>query len=260
MNPLVLLGDSHAAIYARAIREMGAPVLGGPLGGANFFTDGIAAPGPGGLAFTGEAALRFERFAARARIGSLADCRGRLVISLGLAAARFYGSQDWRRADYGPDADAAKQHLSEAVLDAIIAHLQAPVLDFVGHCIDEGLLVAALAGPPPQARHRAVLALGAPRVLDLATRYEKPMRDLLAARAIPIITPPGLTNAEGLLLERYWGDDQAHGNTAFGSLVITELLRVTGRGGSFLPNDPPVPIGRKKARRLAAEARLPAQG
>ncbi|MEI6160163.1 MAG: hypothetical protein WCP77_10040 [Roseococcus sp.] len=233
MSHLVLLGDSHASIYAEASSRLGAPLLGGPLGGANFFTPDVMSFGPDGVTFVGAGATRFERLARRARINSLAECRGRLVISFGMAAARFYGSQDWTRMDFGPNPSPKKGHLSEGVLDAIVADLQVASLALIQNFLEQGLIVAALTGSPPQARHRAVLALGPQPVMNLVAKYEAPIRALLASAGIPIIAPPGVTDENGLLLEHFWSEDNNHGNLLYGEQVIAELLRVVRRSGAL---------------------------
>lgn len=231
-RPLILIGDSHAAIHARALRQVDLPVLACPLGSAPLFTKAFAEAGPDGLTLQGEIGARFARFAAANGLRDLADCQGRLVISLGLAGALFYASEDWKWVDFGPQADPGKRYLSAGVIDAMIAGMQAPVVSFIGHCAAAGLLVAAMMGPPPQKRHPAVQALGAERVLELAARCDGPVRDALAARGIPIINVRGVTDAEGLLLEAYWGKDDAHGSQGFSRRMLHELLRVTGRAAS----------------------------
>ena len=225
--PLVMLGDSHCTNFGKAMKEMGAPILGGPLGAASAFTAETLPVDQGPLRLAGELGERFRVFARVAGITSLADCRGRLVVSLGLAAARFYGSFDWRRVATGAPADPRKQHVSNAVLEAIIDAMQAPVVAFVDRLAAEGLLVCSIAGPPPQARHPAVAALGAAGVLALEARYRQPMLDLLARHGIPVAVAPEVTTEQGLLRQEFWGDDHAHGNIAYGRQVIATVLRIT---------------------------------
>ena len=65
-------------------------------------------------------------------------------------------------------------------------------------------------------------------LLELSARCDRPVRDAVAAWGIAIIHVTGDTEAEGLLLERYSGTDDARGSRALSRWVMDELLCVTG--------------------------------
>ena len=221
----------------QAAKALDAPLVGGPLGSAHLFGMGfdrafdLDRPIDPADEVSSGIRERFRLFAKAAGISSLDDCKGRLVVSLGLAAARFYNSVDWRRSSFGNLNRHA--HLSLGVLEAIVRTLQAPTMEFLTHCVKNDLVFAAVAGPSPQKRHPAVIALGAAPVIRLVDLYEKPVRDLLDRHGIPIVS---LRSSEGggLLAEHFWGNDAAHGNLEYGKEVVRAIarLRDTARSGT----------------------------
>lgn len=72
---------------------------------------------------------------------------GRLVVSLVLASAPFYGDRTWMQFK--------KRPMSSAVLPTIIDDMQAAALDFYRMCLDRELLLAVVMprrARPPNSR------------------------------------------------------------------------------------------------------------
>jgi hypothetical protein len=227
MTEIVLFGDSHIGTYIKVARASGiAEISGAPLGGARLYNEPFFELSEGRIRFTSrEAAQNVELFRKRTGIDDLMQCKGRLVVSMGLAAAPFYGDRQWHGRYYGTLPPNGRQFISRAVVEQMIADAQKPVLEFYKAGLDQGLIVAAIAGPPPQRRHRAVEWLGREAVFDLEARFEAPVRHYLAGRNCPIIAPKDVTDSEGFLRDEYWGPDWAHANEQYGALVIDAVLR-----------------------------------
>ncbi|MBM6582742.1 hypothetical protein ILT44_21280 [Microvirga sp. BT689] len=226
----VLFGDSHVATYMRAARANGVSTINGsPLGGARLYNEPFFEIADGQMRFTSaETSQNFVLFRQRTKIDDLIQCRGRLIVSMGLAAAPFYGDRQWQSRYYGALPCGGRQFVSSAVIEQMISDAQKPVLDFYKAGLDHGLIVASIAGPPPQRRHRAVEWLGCDAVFDLEARFEAPVRQYLAERGCPIIAPADVVDGDGFLREEYWGPDWAHANEKYGTLVIETVLKFVG--------------------------------
>lgn len=230
MSPYILLGDSNTGIYANAIQTLGrSDMIGSPLGSARLFHTPFFVAEGAGFSFTPEIVrTNLRNFAKRHGDLDVSAAKGRLVLSLGLAAAPFFGSRMWQGRTFGAEPDPRKDFVSSAVIDAMILNAQTPIMDFLRFCHAQGLLAAALAGPPPQKRHRAVATLGRDRVFELERRFEQPVRDLLNELDCPIVTTENVSDDEGFLREDFYGSNWAHANDAFGILGLEALINRLG--------------------------------
>ena len=222
------MGDSHCRAISAAAEAMGVPMLGGMFGIAKVFTRGLfdrfeATLRDGGRTPAAVPKLT-QAFAARLGPTELDTFRGRCVICMGMASVHLFNSQDWRRYDFGAAADPRKHFISRAVLDAITAELTGPSVEFVEHMASRGLLLAAIAGPPPLATQRAVEILGPAKVRQLVELYEAPTRAVLAKYGVPLVAADGVTDAAGLLLPAYSAGDNVHGNAEYGALLLRKVL------------------------------------
>jgi hypothetical protein len=220
--PIVITGDSHTICCLQAVIDMGLTdrIKGSRLGGGGLYQeqffrwrDGKLLPG----------SLVVEKALARQGVMDLAACRGRLAVSLGLGAAPFY--KQFAGMAFGSAADGLIRHVSQQVIDTMIADMQRHIMEFLDICFANGLLLAAIAGPRPQRRHRAAERHGS-RLLELVAMYEAPVRKALAEAGCRIIEPPEAVDAGGFLKEEYWGSDPSHANAAYGRLVVTRLLQI----------------------------------
>lgn len=156
------------------------------------------------------------------------DFRGAVVVSLGLASEPLLGTLSRERFDFGTGfSDTERHFLSSDAVDRLIDISQTSILEFYRwlHC--EGYLVAALAGPAIQKRHRAYAFYG-DRIKPMRARFEAPVRSYLDMIGCPIVEPLDAFDDDGFLLERYYGDDWSHGNAEFGALMLRHLDAVTG--------------------------------
>lgn len=233
MKPLLLMGDSHSVALADAARERGFPLLGGMIAAAPGLKHGDYDVLAAALAGGGKPASRerrpprlMVRYAQVTGLTSLAGFEGRCVVSLGQAAPHIFNSQDWRKWDFGHPADPQRHYLSRAALTAIAESLVAPSLEFVSRLVADGMLLAAIDGPPPTPDHRASRALGATKIHALAEIYKAPMRALLARHGIPLIAATDIADADGYLLPEYSRGDHIHGNAAYGALLLDRILEL----------------------------------
>lgn len=228
--PLLLVGDSHSAVYVAAAREKGMVdrIVGGPIAGARTYDREFFLVQDGQVKFDKASTQeRFNIVAKTAGVETLFECQQRLVLSLGLAAAPLLGDLAKRKYEFGSHEKLPKnwRYLTSNMLNAIIEDAQKHIVRFFEMCIERNLLVAAIAGPPPQRRHRAVKFYDT-RVFELIRMFEAPVRKVLDAAGCPIIQVENVTDPEGFLLDQYWGADWAHGSVAYGGLVCDELLAV----------------------------------
>ncbi len=234
MNPVksskspkyVLFGDSHAIIYAQAVRRIARrEIKPGPMrGGRAFYKPFFRIENGQIVFFTDVDNLANRKFLETAQELDVPNCTGRLIVSLGLAAGSFASARFWTGRDFGADPAPDRQYLSYAVLREMIAEAQAPIVDFYRACHQRGLLVAALDGPPLQQRLRTFRAFPAEKVFEMAEMWQRPMRTLLAELGCPIITAPDVTDEKGYLREEFQGHDWVHANIAFGERMIQALL------------------------------------
>lgn len=207
-------------------------LLGGTLSGAwSFYTRFFEPLADGDFRFI-DATLQ-AAFAVR--LGKAGDARlqdfpSAVVVSLGLSSEPMLGSLAQERSDFGPECNDRNRHfLSDALVERLVAVAQSHIIDFYKWLHTNGYLLAAIAGPALQERHRAYAFYGQ-RAIAMRARFEAPVRSYLATISCPIIEPPESIDANGLLRPEYYGDDWAHANAAFGTLVARQLERV-------LPNE-----------------------
>lgn len=228
MMPFVITGDSHAGVYAKALRDRyeSGDIVAAPLSSAKGFCEDFFAFRDGKLEFlTEHVRSNFSKFSALTGVNDLMECKGRLILSMGLAASPFCGNPTWRNHDFGGDANPRKLFASQSMIDDIVMYRQNPVLKFLRFAWEQGLLVAVIAAPPLARQHPAVEWLGRDKLFELKRRFERPVRALLSDMQCPIIEPENVADDDGFLLEEYSGDDLAHGNLDFGALVIEEVMR-----------------------------------
>lgn len=228
MRTLYFFGDSHCEAYRYAAIAAGrTDILGGVFLRAGALRREFFTLSGGKLTFLGDAAENARGYCEKWGIQDLTECRHALVVSLGLAAAPFYGQKCWfRRYSIAPDSRAERLILSQAVVRQIVADWQRTVVAFYEWLHEHDLIFAVVASPRPQRRHAAVEALGPERVLRLVEAFEQPVRSKLKTLGCPIIDVPGTLDGDGLLREEYWGLDESHGNIAYGKLVLEKLDRL----------------------------------
>lgn len=226
MTRLFLIGDSHAATYAEAAKsqKMGAEVVGGPLGAANlWFAPFCEVSSSGQLRWTNDVIARnFEKWSKVTGISNLDECRGSLVVSLGLAPAYLYGHRMWMRT-VGPR---PTLHVSTGLLEDMIQELQSEVLKFYSLAVEREWLHSVIMPPSLQKRHKALKILGHEQIDDLVVQFRRPILDFLGRNKIAVIDVRDQADESGFLRAKYWGDDHSHGNVAYGMLVLDRLLRI----------------------------------
>lgn len=229
MRKLYFFGDSHCQVYRYAAINAGrTDILGGHFLGGGTLQREFFTLSDGKITFLGEAAENFKGYCEKWGIKDLTECRQALVVSMGLAAAPFYGTRSWiHHHSIAPDSRPNRMILSQAIVGQIVADLQRPVLEFYEWLHEHDLIFAVVPSPRPQRRHAAIEALGVDRVLRLVEVFERPVRSKLKQLGSPIIDLPGTLDADGLLSEEYWGLDASHGNAAYGKLVLEQLDRLS---------------------------------
>jgi hypothetical protein len=214
---IAVIGDSHTGLVTAGARRIGAPIVGGPLVSAiemhrRFF----AAHGTDLVPISERVREAYEKWKTTTQSAGIFDWPNGLVVSMGLAAAPFYGNKTWLRF--------RKRPISKNLMQTIIDDMQAPAIEFYEVCISRGLLLAAIDAPPPQRNHRAVEALGAERVFELAEIFTKPVRDLLNKHQVPILSVQA-ADEEGFLIDAFIGDNESHGNAEWGASVARLIMQ-----------------------------------
>jgi hypothetical protein len=166
--------------------------------------------------FLERARQNYEKWKAATQSNGIFDWQNRLVVSLGLAGAPFYGNKTWRRFRNRP--------ISRSLFETIVDDMQAPALEFYRMCIDRGLLLAAIEAPPPQRGHRAVEALGAERVFQLSEAFTRPVRQFLGEHGVPVLSVPAADD-EGFLRGPLVGDNDSHANAEWGASMARLILQ-----------------------------------
>ena len=214
---LAVIGDSHTGVVMAGARRIRAPIVGGPIGSAiTFQSRFLAVEGTELCPLSEKVHGNFEKWKTATRSTGLFDWPNRLVVSMGLAPAPFYGNRSWVKF--------RKRPISMNLLQTIIDDLQAPAIEFYRMCINRGLLLAAIEAPPPQRHHRAVEALGAERVFELADAYTRPVRIFLEEHHVPILSGEW-ADADGFLLDAFVGDNETHGNAEWGASVARLIMQ-----------------------------------
>jgi hypothetical protein len=233
---LYFFGDSHCWVYRKAAHEAGRTDFdGGQFLGARTLWREFFSADADGVRFLGQAAENFKVYSERTGIEDLRACRQSLVVSMGLAAAAFYGSRTWLRLySIAPDDRQKRMIVSEAVLAQMVLDVQRHVLAFYEWLHEHGLIFAVVAAPRPQRRHPVIELLGADKVLRLVEAFERPVREKLAELGHPIVDLPQTVDDDGFLKEEFWGEDPSHGNTAYGLLLIEQLDRLRQFDGAEL--------------------------
>lgn len=224
-----MIGDSHVEASLQGAGELGLSerVRGCQLvGGRVLFGGSFICVQDGELAFPDPEVQ--DRLRTETGLDRLEEGRGRVVVSMGLAAAPFtkvFAGQRWnvspgsRRPGWG--------FASEQLLDQIVRDMQEGILEFLELGFEFGLIVAAVAGPRQQERNPSVALLGR-EALEAERRYEAPIRAYLAGKNCPVVEPAEAINERGFLKEEFWGPDPSHANAAFGRLVMRDLFDVLG--------------------------------
>ncbi|MEV6995112.1 SGNH/GDSL hydrolase family protein [Streptomyces sp. NPDC093228] len=216
----LLLGDSHAGPIGRAAQAAGVPFQGGPVGAGREFTDGFFTthdtPAGRDIVFrSAEAQERYRRFLGELGVDALADLSIPLVSTFGFCAHFVALRENW---DLYRDRSGAVPavFLSSALFDAIVRAAVRDALAFYGHAVNLGLRVLAVM--PPQ----RVPGQSDPAVFMAA---QESIRRAVARLGVEVVDLRGRTTGpDGL--QRPWlcGDDEIHGNLAFGRIILAELL------------------------------------
>lgn len=214
----LLLGDSHAGCVGRAARDAGLPFAGGPVGSGRDFLGPFCDTGAaGGLTFHAADTERLYRAAlGTLEVTTLAGLPVPLVCTFGLSAHTVATRQNW---DVHRDRHGAfpPGFPSSRLFARLVAATVRGALAFYDHTAALGLRV--LAPLPPQ----RVPAMADPAVFFAA-------QDVIAAeltrRGVETVDlRHRVTDETGhqrpAFCER---DDTIHGNTAFGRLILAELL------------------------------------
>jgi hypothetical protein len=217
MTEIAIIGDSHAAAIAAGARAGLLPVVGGPLVAATILHTPFFVFDPDLRITDKTAAANYEKWKAVTQSSGLGDFTGRVAVSMGLAAAPFYGNRMWL--NFGPD----RRPLSRGLFDTIIADLQRHVLEFYRQCVRRGVIAAAIEPPPPQRAHPAVQRMGADAVFSLASSYSKSIRDYLREASIPIVAVD-CADRDGLLRPEFEGNDPSHANMRWGQQMTRKIL------------------------------------
>lgn len=213
----LLLGDSHAGPIGKAAEAARIPFRGGPIGAGREFTDDFFEPRAGDVVFGKPEAEQFYRkFLGEFGIAALGELPVPLVTTFGFAAHFVATTENWslyRRRDntFEPG------FLSSSLFDAIVTTMVRDALAFYRHTRALGLRVLAVL--PPQ----RVPPLSDPEVFLAA---QETIRRAVAALDIEVIDLRArITDASGFQRrELCQADDQIHGNTAWGRIVLRELL------------------------------------
>ncbi|QNM83801.1 hypothetical protein H8M03_05630 [Sphingomonas sabuli] len=216
-DPFYILGDSHVTAFLMGVRKADGKQLlrGGGWGNGKRFFDQF---------FEIEDNGRIEIFADRTHYRKwvqqagrdLNDCQGRVIVSMGTSATSLFNSPMWQI--FGPGRTPISQDLFDTILDDMLVH----VLDFYRALKERGLIAAAYMAPPPQRTHPAFRRLGEKFVWDLIRQYQAPVLALLKEENIPLIELP-VADADGYLLPKYAGPDEAHANPWIGEHAVKAL-------------------------------------
>ena len=221
--PLLLIGDSHCGAITRGAALLGSDeLIGGPIGAASIFFHPFFEVREDRFTWLHERlAFIYTRWQRLTGVDDLLVQRNRLVVSLGLGTAPFYGHPMWRRASTH---DVERQHLSAQLVRDMARDAQRYVLSFYEELAARGLLFAAIDGPPPQRRHSAVTRMGEAMALELDHAFRAPVHDALDALGVPVIRASGVHDEDGLLRPEFWSTDPNHGNDEYGARVVAGLL------------------------------------
>ena len=243
MKPVILVGDSHTAVYRMAASQLGrADIRGGMLVSAGSLFGQFFSIEDGKLRFLGKTAENFMLYAYKSGVKNLQDHPRSLVVSMGFASAPFYGSSDWANTySIAPESRERRLIVSDAVLRQMVEDAQRYVLAFYDYAHAQDLLFASLCGPRPQLRHGVVTRLGPQKVLRLVEAFERPVREKLAELGCPLLELPETVDAQGLLREEYWGDNASHANTAYGKLMLEKLDRLRPADAESSESHEPLP-------------------
>jgi hypothetical protein len=225
MSRYVLTGDSHCSSYLKAFRACGRTDLvdGGPIGAANLYYKKFFEPTETDFVFIDpRASSNYERFKKVTKSNGLCDFKGRLLLSVGLSGTSFWGDRFWHKVSRTPHPN--KRFISSGAVEHWIWSLQENAIRFYEVCIERGLLVGALAAPPPQKRAKAVSVLGAHEVLSLDFLFRKPLLDMLQHNGIPVIAIDA-ADETGFLREEFWAKDPHHSNHKLGPLLVEAIER-----------------------------------
>jgi hypothetical protein len=240
MTSLAMVGDSHSAIYMKALRRLkdGPAIVGGPLGAARTYFRPF-------FDFDGDFAFRDpgiqENYAVWKQVtksNGLLDFKGSLICSIGLSGASFWSNKFWGEASALPVR--GRRFISSGAVDFFVASLQENALKFYQVLIGQGLLLAAVAGPAPQRRSRGARQHSPEELLRLDRLFQKPVRDLLAAANIPVIELD-MADKDGFLKPEFEGEDPHHCGMACGPLLAAAIDRLVAsrtrqKGGRNKPD------------------------
>lgn len=240
MSPLLLIGDSHCSPIKKALKSRypsAEPVLGGGIGAATVFFDPFYDMRGDRVHWLHPRLVEnFEHWSQATGVTDLLREKRRLVVSLGLAGAPFYGNRMWSQ--FTPDGR-TRHHISSGVTEAMVAAMQEHVLCFYSDLAAKDLIRAAVAGPAPQRRHRAVDRLGQERVVELDLAFRAPVEKHLRHLGVHVVDVPASRDEQGMLKAEFWGDDPAHGSAEFGQCIVDELLALPPSKAAALAAAPP---------------------
>jgi hypothetical protein len=220
-RPLAIFGDSHVASFLRGVRKVGeVPLVGGGLGAASLFTKPFYRLGEDGSIDIYCQPELYERWKAATKSTGLQDFPGRLIVSLGFAAAPIYNSRTWSVFGARP-----RRFMSDGMLETIIADMQEPVMDFYRLLIERKMIAAVYVAPPPQKKHPRVKKYGQALVLELIRRYQAPVQRLLVDAGVPLIAL-AVQDSDGYMRPEFAGADDAHASAEIGPLATEALLKL----------------------------------
>ncbi|MEV6561614.1 hypothetical protein AB0M22_38255 [Nocardia sp. NPDC051756] len=213
----LLLGDSHAGPIGKAAEAARIPFRGGPIGAGREFTDDFFEPRADDVVFgKPEAEQYYRKFVGELGIAALGELTVPLVTTFGFAAHFVATTENWTLYRLRDNAF-EPGFLGSALFDAIVMTVVRDALAFYRHTRALGLRVLAVL--PPQ----RVPPLSDPEVFLAAQESIRRAVDALDIEVIDLRAR--ITDASGFQRrELCQADDEVHGNTAWGRIVLRELL------------------------------------
>ncbi len=212
----IILGDSQVTAFVQGIKDKGRSDLlaGASLGAGSRFSAPFFSVDDGVLKLDEDATLARLWFQ-RVGVDDLENCRGQLIVSMGLSSFRFCNDKVWRTFGEG------RRFLSDTLIDTMIHDQQKYVLEFYKQLTERKLIRAALLGPPPTEDIALLKLMSKARLFDLARRFQQPVINYLEDSGVKIIELP-LARKDGFLKSQYHSSHQGHASN-FGSLAVTAL-------------------------------------
>jgi len=225
MKKFAIIGDSHVSAFLAGARAHGGGdlVTGGGLGAASrFFEPFFSIENDRIVIDPGK--THIEKWYTVTGRNRLEDFPRQLIVSLGTAAAFFYGDRMWRQ--YG----ASGRPISSGLIDTIIGDMQREVVRFYRALIERRLIAAVDMTPPPQRAHRILKIMTEEVLLTMIARFQKPVTDVLDAARVPIIRLD-IADGTGFLRPEFASDDPSHAGPDIGPLIVSALKDLAVKQG-----------------------------